>query len=817
MRRKKIWIFTALIFCFGFSHAQVWKSLGEGIPTAPSAITSTGKLIATAHIASPLSTTAYREYTIRIWNGIYWQDLPTITVSQRGAITSLQFYGNALYIAGKWDTANNLDSSAHIIRWKNRQYESIPSLTRDLQSFDFVRGMTTTSNKLLVYGAFYHTSANYGANLVAYNGQESVSISGSFGDGIDGNITAINITEDNAIVIGGRFGKVDGTSADLLAYFSDDSWTRITNNTILPQIITSNKSAIYFYGTELSGAKPGFYMLNNGTIDTLKNNLSAIDKVYDFMQLDGVLYASGLFQLDDTDTECRIIKWESGKWVPLENGNLLGVTNLLAYDDALIATGFFTNFPALQLPLSHIGKYVENAGIATGQIFFDKDKNCEFDKRDEQLDNMAIRISPTGEIIKPRADGKFFALLEAGSYEFTVLLAKNWFTSDACGGRSIKATISKGQLNDSLNFSMLQEVGKRDLRVRLSSYTGRSALNNTANNYIISYANVGSADIGKTELVLKFDEKFTNLSAKPAPDRIEGDSAVWVIENLYSGEQRNVAVALTIATTNNSVELEANIGLQEEEEDKEDNKYKLSQVLEEGEYEFKKYVLPSSGGDTATISPDEQKIGYQISFKNYGTDTVRNVYVIDTIGLNHSMSYIQEVSSSHPYQTNIYPGIPGSDIGIIVYTFHNIDLHPNPQKYSDKATSFGYIAFDIGLNNGLVDGTLLSNKAYVVFDYLDAEETNRVWALVDASKVDVAEITLERIMVYPNPAHSVLNVNLPIGSTDFEYSITSVTGQVLSSGGSNVSQINISQLNAGLHVLRLEIEGKLYYSKFIKN
>ncbi|PCJ66943.1 MAG: hypothetical protein COA58_05685 [Bacteroidetes bacterium] len=811
---RRILILYIAVLCFGIGHAQIWKSIGNGIPSNPTVITTTPKFIATAHILS--STAESRSYAVRVWNGNYWLTLPIITLNPKGSISSLKFYNNALYIAGDFDTLNGIDSSKNIVKWTSGEFTSVPNLWRNLNDYAFIKGLTIYQNKLLVHGSFHHPSGSFGSGLLAYNGNEVVPMSTGFGSGIVGNIYSIN-ADYNILVMGGRFTKANGAITKQLAYFKDGTWTRITNNVIIPFKVITYKENIYFYGSELGGENYGFYVVDGTNIDTLKNGLARIDKIYDFVNIDGILYASGLFELENTDEEHRLIRWKNGIWEAVQNGNLLGITKLTNQNDQLLAAGHFGSYLNIELPLNHIGRYVENAGIAIGQVFFDKDKNCEFDKRDEQLNNMAVQILPSGEIIKPRENGKFYAVLGEGSYTFKILRNKNWHANNACNGDEIKVTISKGQINDSVKFSMLQNVGTRDLKIQLSAFTGQSAVNNSANSYKLTYSNVGSVDIGETKVVLKFNEKFSGLSAKPEPDKIEGDSAIWIVKDFFAGEIRDIVCSFNISTQDTEIELEASIELQEEEEDILDNKSKLSQILGQEDFEFKKYVLPGNGSDTTTISPITSKIGYQISFKNYTNDTVRTVYVIDTIGLNHSMSYIQEVGGSHPYTTAIYPGLPGTDIGILVYTFNNIDLHPNPEKYSDKVASFGYISFEIGLASGLNDGIMLSNKAHVVFDYYEQEETNRVFALVDADLLSTKTIERSDLKVYPNPTTNILNVDLPDFIMSFDYSITSISGQQIGTSSSTTKSIDVSGLSNGVYFMEIVSNDVSYRTRFVKN
>ncbi len=811
--RRLIIVYSLLIAVIG-SQAQVWRPLGSGLTNAPTATATFNHLLLTAHIVSTDGST--RTHQISVWNGIYWQMLPQIKTDSLGLITSLALFKGELYIGGKFKQVNDLDSSRNLVVWKDRKYSSIPVIQRKLTSFTFVDGMTTYSNRLLIYGPLKNTASINGDDLIVYNGNELVAMPVNFGTGVLGNIGYINAEQDDMLVIGGRFSKVSGQAAAQLAYFKNGLWTRLTNNPIIPQKIAVHNSLIYFFGNKLNSSQSGIYKVSGSGIDTIEHGIAEISKIYDLIQVDGVLYASGVFTMDDNDqTETRLIVLDGGKWHALKNGSLLGLTRLVNYKNTLVATGHFTGFSSVDL--RRIAQYVPNAGIVTGRVFFDKDKNCIFNNRDEQLNIMAIQVLPENIIIRPNDNGRFFAILEEGNHSFKILTRKYWYASE-CNGDEIKVNVRKGQVHDSASFAMLQYLGKNDLSVNLTSTSGLAALKNRHNAYRIDITNKGSSDVAETKVVLHFDQKLDGLAAKPAPDLIAGDSAVWTIADFYSGESRQIACEFELTdNTSNTVELEASIELQENEEEIFDNSSSLTQYLEEGDFEFKKQVFPSIGGDTAYISDTSDKIQYQISFANYTTDTIRNVYVVDTIGLNHSLTHVRELGASHPYSIQIYSGQPGTNIGIIVYTFNNINLPPNPSKNPEIVNNRGYVAFELGLTDEISEGIVLTNQANVTFDYFDPELTNWVYAIVDNELVSVPQSPLKsQVDIYPNPTWNHIHFELPDGVQRVDYSILNTSGKQVMAGNTNQQKLFVGELTPGMYYLHLTDDDLQYRAKFIK-
>lgn len=79
---------------------------------------------------------------------------------------------------------------------------------------------------------------------------------------------------------------------------------------------------------------------------------------------------------------------------------------------------------------------------------------------------------------------------------------------------------------------------------------------------------------------------------------------------------------------------------------------------------------------------------------------------------------------------------------------------------------------------------------------------------------------LNKIILYPNPSHSVLNISLPEGLEALSYyEIINNLGQVVkvSKMDSTTSQINISQFSNGIYFIKLNFENTSKTFRFIKN
>lgn len=793
--------------------AQVWKQLDGGVEGPPTAICSNNKLLATSYVAG--YEKGYKLHQLSIWNGYYWIKLPMLYTDSFSSIQHLAFYKDGLYIAGRINQVLNLPNAKNIIRWRNRNFEDLSGLSSKLDNFNIVNGLQVYKEQLIISGLFKAQNVTYGNNIAIFNGTVIVtSSSASFGTGITGSVSTLFSNGTNFMAIGGRLKTANDTAANLLAYIQNERWTRVVDSTILPTKITLANNKIYFTGYNVNNKGIGIYTVTGNTIDSLMDGILEITEIFDLITIGNNIIACGNFYLNDIEEQIHLILWTGNKWVPLPNGDLLGPRKLAEYANSLIVSGLFVYHNTINY--NRIAQYLSNYALLNGRIYFDKDRNCEFNGRDELLSDMLINIEPGNIYVKPNENGFYFKFLPQGEYTVKIIHDKSW-ESVSCSSNSQIIKITDAQLLNTIDFPLVQKTGIRNLAVKLTSSSGWSVNKTAKVAYTIQYQNKGSENVSSTQVVLHYDSKLVGLNASPLPDFEQGDSAVWIVKDLYAGEARNISCVFTIDNTaSQALTLTASIPLQQNEEDQYDNVSELQQELSQLDYEFKKEVFPGAS-DTAFVSDSSVYVEYQISFANFTADTIFNVYVIDTIRLNHSLSIIQTTGASHPVQSEAFPGLAGQDLGIIVWTFKDINLIPNPTHSPEIVAHKGYVTFKLGLKQGLSQGTILSNRGNVVFDYYDEEATNWVYCIVNNQLSSVQEsIEIGSLGIYPNPAGNELHLKFDEHISSAEFQIYGCSGQLVSEGTLSSPSIDIQSLDPGIYYLSVLNNHKHYGQKFIK-
>lgn len=157
------------------------------------------------------------------------------------------------------------------------------------------------------------------------------------------------------------------------------------------------------------------------------------------------------------------------------------------------------------------------------------------------------------------------------------------------------------------------------------------------------------------------------------------------------------------------------------------------------------------------ITPEQVAAGeslhYTIRFQNTGTYLAERVRLIDTLDAHLDLSTLEVIGASHIYTWRVLGG------HVLEILFDNIQL---PDSNSNQAVSHGFFSFSIQAKRNLPLGTLLSNKAYIYFDFNTPIITNTVVTeMAIVTSIGGPTNSLLHLRVNPNPAATHFTVQLP--------------------------------------------------------
>ncbi|NMH27149.1 choice-of-anchor L domain-containing protein [Flavobacterium silvaticum] len=195
----------------------------------------------------------------------------------------------------------------------------------------------------------------------------------------------------------------------------------------------------------------------------------------------------------------------------------------------------------------------------------------------------------------------------------------------------------------------------------------------------------------------------------------------------------------------------------------------------------------------------ESYLYYTIHFQNLGTAHANKVRVESILDGKLDSSSIELIGSSHNFEL-IRNGAS------LTFIFNPIYL---PGVFESEDASKGYVTYRIRTKPGIEANDIIPANAAIYFDTNAAIDTN-TWNTEFTVDLSVADSQNSTVKIYPNPAKSVVNVNIGNNQID-EVSIYDIVGKKvlqLQNSASDNFTIDVSKLSVGLYMIELSNQGK---------
>lgn len=815
---KSLKILAALLICYIATpkqlDAQIWKPLGQGFEQVPVAVHNTPEYLYFAFADSTTLSSGAKVFLVARWNGFFWQNISSFIAGQNSHLSTMAWYNNKLYVGGYFDTVLLSSSRTGLLvfddkKWKNaaqRRSDDVgPLRINDLEVFN---------NQLYATGGFVRIDTTCATGLAVYNGAAWSAVANFQGiyNGAGNTLAVYNDT----LFVGGNFQTTSTTPSPIIKIkgnsVAGDSLSPFTSI----RHLQAGSTEMMAFGDDANVNKTirsyksgGWYLRENG-FPNLQAALFADATFYN-----GEFWACGMVDIGGKTNS--IIKWKDTAWQVLDDINLNGVRFIRNFRNKLFVTGGFIGYRRIQL--NRVAEYDENLAIITGKAFVDANNNCRFDVGEKPVPNQVIRLWNGIFVAYTDRDGIYsFIVPKSGTYQINALLRRYWTLSSCAPQQYFFSPSGNTAILDSADFPMRLDLSIEDVSVKLLPNTGFKVRRGFTEVYNLIYRNNGGKTIPTGKIRLRIDDSVSNFIAFPAPTSINNGIAEWDYTNLEAGQVKAIVFRGKVNSGNtNNIEFMAE-AQSSNDAFADDNYDTLQQTVSSDSELSGKFIYPQPAqGDSVTVFTQNgsQDVEYLIRFENKGTDTVNTVVVIDTIDLNLSLEFIQELGASHPYTTQVINLAPQYGKGILVWTFNNINLPPNPSNSNDFVDNRGHIRFKLRLSTSAPLGSIIPNKAHILYDYDGPNVTNSVFCMLDkATGIDNPTL-LQGIEVYPNPAQNVLNLNLPQQGM-YSCAVYNMQGQQClpsvhitdSNAAINIETlpqgVYIVQINNGLHSARVK-------------
>ena len=206
-----------------------------------------------------------------------------------------------------------------------------------------------------------------------------------------------------------------------------------------------------------------------------------------------------------------------------------------------------------------------------------------------------------------------------------------------------------------------------------------------------------------------------------------------------------------------------------------------------------------SGGDTPGTVTATNAAG-ALTFKFTSDSSVNKTgwaAHVSCLGLAMQASAYVEHESIHIGETNTLYASASGGSGTYTYSWSpadNLD-NPNAQNPVFTATAAGEYLYTVTVSDGSTTAT--ASVGFIVTDNTGVDENG-----------------IAKVMLYPNPASSIINIG---GLNDFanlEVQVVNLQGQVVMSVDNSL-EINVSDVEAGVYFIKINCDGQQYLQKIV--
>ena len=126
----------------------------------------------------------------------------------------------------------------------------------------------------------------------------------------------------------------------------------------------------------------------------------------------------------------------------------------------------------------------------------------------------------------------------------------------------------------------------------------------------------------------------------------------------------------------------------------------------------------------------------------------------------------------------------------------------------------------LNVHFGLGTDTVINNMVIYwpsgVVDNILNPSINTLHTIVEGQSLSIQDETLSDLVMYPNPTQHVLNFTSSVDISNKVATVFDVNGKKIFSSKLFNNTLDVSMLQSGFYVLRLEEKGKSINRKFIK-
>ncbi len=440
--------------------------------------------------------------------------------------------------------------------------------------------------------------------------------------------------------------------------------------------------------------------------------------------------------------------------------------------------------------------------VVQGTVYVDANNNCQYDNGETVLSGYLVSGVTTSGSAYCNTDmqGHYTLLLPPGGSTQVSLIGNGSGCTLNSNCPIQNVAVNFGTAPDTVsNFNLGIQL-PTDYNLHITGWIGGGIPGGTIN-MSGNFSNLGTpAFAGTATVTMVHDAALTLLSTSPAYTSYNATThtITWQVTNNALGWTYLNSVSATLGipagfVLGNSVSADWHIEPTQNDCETGNNNYHCSRIIN-GSYDpnFKECTPDSF------ITLNDSILTYTIHFQNTGTDTTHFITLRDTLSANVDPATVMDLGASHqPYSFNL------SKNGILTWYFDPIAL---PDSTTDPINSQGFVRYSVKVKDGLPNGTMVTNRASIYFDYNGPVLTNTTVNLVNKSVGITEVLSCVNVKVYPNPLNDycLFTVNGFEGAYTLEiFDVTARKVFEQQQIGTNLYRFNRKALAAGTYIYKI--------------
>lgn len=480
--------------------------------------------------------------------------------------------------------------------------------------------------------------------------------------------------------------------------------------------------------------------------------------------------------------------------------------NLLAYNLKYCESGvrnYLINELGWTIQADSLGEECQGNNV-TGNVIYDENANgC--DTEDPLIGNFLV-TADNGELTYSTisSDGEYDLRVMEGNYTVSLLNVPDYFTVNPA---TAQVDFTGFGNNEELNFCLTANEAINDLNITIIPVN--EARPGFESHYQLVAENIGTQTITGASASFAYNEaiqSFTEASQTPASTT--ANQLTFDLGTILPLESKIIDITMETFTPptvegGEIINFVAAITPDTNDYTPADNTYNLDQVVVNSFDPNDKTILQ---GDEIYMEQTEGYLDYLIRFQNTGTASAITVRIEDVLHDNLDWTTFKPVTSSHDYRVEITDG------NQVEFIFDNINL---PHEAADEPGSHGFVAYKIKTVEDIAIGDMITGTAGIFFDYNLPIITNSADTEI-VEFMGVNEFSLKNVTLYPNPASTILYLQVENGIDVEEVKVFNLQGSELISLKQHTESINVQNLSAGIYLVIIQTNQGISKHRLIK-